>query len=185
MKKLLVGLGLCATVGAACVIDVNDFSGKTCETASDCPDPYVCVAARAGAGRTCEVLGRPALSDGGDPNAGPVPTYCQDIQPILAATCVSSCHGADHTNGQPGFRLDYYAADGGEPGAFSKAERIKARASDFKTMPPPGYPAPSNEERALLARWAVGGAPLCDVGTPDGGSADGGSSDAGTSDAGR
>lgn len=178
MKKLLVGLGLCAVVGAACVIDVNDFAGKTCETAGDCPDPYVCVAARAGAGRTCEVLGRPALSDAGDPNAGPVPTYCKDIQPILAANCTSSCHGADHTNGLTGFRLDYYAPDGGgEPGARDKADRIKARAFDFPSMPPSGNPQPSAAERALLARWVVGGAPLCDEG--DAGTPDGGSSDAG------
>ena len=73
MKKLLVSLGLCAAVGGACAIDGVDFAGKTCEAAQDCPDPYVCVAARAGAGRTCEVLGGPTLSDAGGPDGGPVP----------------------------------------------------------------------------------------------------------------
>ncbi|XXF80896.1 hypothetical protein P2318_14380 [Myxococcaceae bacterium GXIMD 01537] len=172
MKKLLVSMGLCAAVGAACVISVEDFAGKTCESVDDCPVPYTCVAARPGQGRTCEVLAGPFVSDAGEPDTGPVPTYCQDIQPILAANCVSSCHGADHSDGTAGFRLDYYEPPGGvgEPGARAKADRIKARASDFRTMPPVGNPAPTPAERALLSRWARGGAPLCDDGgTPDGG----------------
>jgi hypothetical protein len=172
MRKLLVTVGLSAVVGA-CMVSVSDFAGKACETADDCPEPYLCVAARPGAGRTCEVLAGPAIADP-DENTGPVPTYCQEIQPILAANCVSTCHGADTSTGTPGFRLDYYEPDGGglPPGARAKADRIKARAADFKTMPPPGHPAPSDAERALLSRWARGGAPLC--GEPDGGSPDAG-----------
>jgi hypothetical protein len=169
------------------MVSVSDFAGKSCETASDCPEPYLCVAARPGAGRTCEVLAGPSV---GDPSeTGPVPQYCGDIQPILAANCVSTCHGADNTNGTTGFRLDYYEPEGEDlpPGARAKADRIKARAADFRTMPPPGHPVqPSEAERALLSRWARGGAPFCeDAGTPDGGGPDGGGSpDGGSPDAG-
>ncbi|MBZ4416368.1 hypothetical protein [Myxococcus sp. RHSTA-1-4] len=180
MKRLLASASLSVCAALACTIEVADFTGKKCESASDCPEPYVCVAARPGEGRTCEVLGLPGTRD---VNAGPVPTWCADIEPILAASCVSSCHGADTSgSGNSTFRLDYYAPDaGGVPGARAKAERIRQRASVFQDMPPPegSVPIPTAEQRALIARWAEGGAPLCvdggvDAGLPDGG-ADGGS----------
>jgi len=194
MKKLLASACVCVGLAVACTIDVTDFTGKTCEWPGDCPDTHVCVAVRPGAGRTCEVLGLPGAPDAGGGDAGPVPTYCRDVQPILAASCVSTCHGADTSGSQVAtFRLDYYAppdggVDGGSgagtvPGAFAKAERIRQRASVFQDMPPTGgaVPAPSAEERALLARWALGGAPFCDDGSVD---ADAGTSDAGVPDGG-
>ncbi|WP_044890819.1 hypothetical protein [Myxococcus hansupus] len=170
MKRLLasVFLGVCGVL--ACALDTTDFTGKACEEARDCPPPYVCVAARGDAGRTCEVLGLPGTPDGGD--AGPTPTWCADIQPILAANCVSSCHGAD-TSGSDGapFRLDYYAPEpGGVPGAQAMAARILARVYVFQDMPPPwlSVPMPSAQERVLIARWANEGTPLCDdAGTGD------------------
>lgn len=179
MKRLLASASLSVCAVLACTIEVADFTGKKCESASDCPEPYVCVAARAGEGRTCEVLGLPGTFDPGDVDAGPVPTWCADIQPILAASCVSSCHGADSSgSNNPFFRLDYYAPDGGGvPGAQARAERIRQRASVFQDMPPAGssVPRPTAEQRALIARWAEGGAPLCSDGGVDAGLSDGGS----------
>ncbi|MFY0566661.1 hypothetical protein ACN28E_22870 [Archangium lansingense] len=154
---------------AGCFLEAPDFSGKSCESVADCPQPYTCVAARPGAGRTCEVLNAPGVSD---PNTGPVPTWCQDIQPILAANCVSSCHGADSSgsNGRSDFRLDMYEMDGGVAGAKLMAPRIHARTVVFRTMPPPGNPEPTEEQRVLIDRWAAGGAPFCaDDSAPDGG----------------
>ncbi|GHG90680.1 hypothetical protein [Comamonas sp. JC664] len=122
------------------------------------------------------MLGLPGAPDGGD--AGPTPTWCADIQPILAASCVSSCHGADtRGSGVASFRLDSYAPeDGGVPGAKAMAARILARAYVFQDMPPPGsgVPMPSAQERALIARWAVEGAPSCEDAGPGGGNPDAG-----------
>jgi hypothetical protein len=162
-------LGLCAVVATGCTIEAPDFTGKSCESMADCPRPYTCVAARPGAGRTCEVLNGPGTTD---PNAGPVPTWCQDIQPILLANCVSSCHGADTSgSGRADFRLDVYEADGGTAGAKLMAPRIHARTVVFRTMPPPAHPQqPTEEQRALIDRWAAGGAPFCAAAVPDGGS---------------
>jgi hypothetical protein len=164
---------------AGCSISVADFAGKTCAAAEDCPDPYVCVAVRAGAGRTCESLGLPDLADGGtdplpDGGDGPIPTWCKDIEPIMRASCVSGCHGEVSTgSGRSDFRLDFYALDGGTPkGAKDMAARIKARTYDDRNMPPPGSPAPSDAQRELVARWATAGAPECDT-SSDGGT-DGG-----------
>jgi hypothetical protein len=165
MNRLLARASLCLVLLAGCTTPAIDFAGKTCEAASDCPETYACVATDGGPGGTCELLGAP--------DAGPVvvPTYCDDIGPILAASCVSTCHGAVQTgSGQTSFRLDYYEPDaGGLPGAKAKAERIKARTSDSQTMPPPGSPAPTVAERALVSRWVEGGAPFCsDAGVDDG-----------------
>ncbi len=162
-------LGLCAAALAGCVLEAPDFTGKSCETADDCPEPYTCVAARPSAGRTCEVLNGPGTSG---PNTGPVPTWCKDIQPILAANCVSACHGAaPNTSGRTDFRLDRYDMEGGVAGAKLMAPRIHARTVVFRTMPPPeqGLPEPTEAERALIDRWASGGAPLCDSPSLDGG----------------
>ncbi|WP_338865865.1 hypothetical protein [Myxococcus stipitatus] len=174
MKRLLASAAGAVVLTVACTIDVADFTGKTCETASDCPDTHVCVAVRQGQGRTCEVLGPPGTPDGGG-DAGPVPTYCDDVRPILAASCVSSCHGADTSGSQQTtFRLDYYEPPdaGGLPGAFAKAARIRARTSTFQDMPPSGSAVtpPTPEQRAVVSRWVEGGAPFCgDAGSPDGG----------------
>ncbi|ADO71494.1 hypothetical protein [Stigmatella aurantiaca] len=175
MKRAVTSVCLCAAmVLVGCSISVADFAGKSCAAAEDCPDSYVCVAARPGAGRTCEALGLPGLADGGGPGPGPVPTWCNDIEPILLANCVSSCHGEVTTgSSRTDFRLDYYEAGAGSPnGAKAMADRIKVRTYDARTMPPLGVPAPTDAERELVARWVVGGAPLCDD-APDGGS-DGG-----------
>lgn len=177
MKRVVSTVCLSAVVAAiGCVVSVADFAGKSCELAEDCPEPYVCVAARPGAGRTCEALGLPEVADGGG-GGDPVPTYCEEIQPILAANCISSCHGADNSDSnRVDFRLDYYEPDAGQvKGAKAMAPRIKVRAADFQDMPPPGNPQPTPAERVLLSQWAAGGAPFCnDGGTSTDGGTDGG-----------
>jgi hypothetical protein len=172
MKRAVTRICIAAMLIVGCVVSVSDFAGKSCETAEDCPDPYVCVAVRPGAGRTCEVLGLPDLADGGGPAPGPVPTWCADVQPLVTAYCISSCHGTVNVgSGRTDFQLNIYESDGGIMGAREMAPRIDVRAFRFKDMPPPGNPAPSAEEREVLGRWAQGGAPFCN----DGGiSADGG-----------
>nr|WP_255653130.1 hypothetical protein [Myxococcus sp. XM-1-1-1] len=159
-------------VAVACSINVDDLAGRACTDDTECPSAYACTAVAADGQRTCEVIYPPsyAEADGGT-DAGPVPTYCKDVAPILAASCVSSCHGADTSgSGQSSFRLDYYEPTGnGAPGARAKALRIRVRTSDLKDMPPSGsgVTQPTAEERALVARWVAGGAPFCD--SPDAG----------------
>jgi len=154
----------CALVASGCFLAENAGPGHPCSDDSECPASYRCVTVSADQ-RSCEVLYPPAPqeTDAGSVDAGPVPTWCQDIRPILAASCVGSCHGADTSgSGQTGFRLDQYAASGGVNGARDLAARIKVRAVDEpRTMPPPGSPAPSAAERELLTRWIAGGTPLC------------------------
>ena len=188
MKRAVISVGVAAVVTVVgCVVSVSDFAGKSCESVADCPDPYVCVAARAGAGRTCEVMALPDVVDAGGPPTGPVPTWCADVQPLLSQYCLQSCHGAVRTvSGHPEFRLDMYETDAGIKGAMEMAPRIDVRAAKFKDMPPVGQPAPTAGERAIIGQWAEGGAPFCnppDAGTPDGGVTDGGTD--GGSDGGR
>ncbi|HYH95229.1 hypothetical protein [Hyalangium sp.] len=154
---------------AGCIISQDELADRTCLSDADCPEAYACTGPEGL--RFCEVIYPPPGStvDGGTPDAGGVtPTYCANVQPILEATCVSSCHGAVTTgSGRTDFRLDYYEAEAGQPrGAKDMAARIKARAFDLRTMPPPGSTAPSDAERAVLGRWAAAGAPFCDGGTP-------------------
>ena len=157
-----------ALVAAGCIISQDELAGRACTFDADCPEAYNCVGPEGL--RSCEVIypPRPATVDAGTPDAGRAPTYCADVQPILATTCVSSCHGAVTTgSGISDFRLDYYEPDAGQPkGAKEMAGRIKARAFDLRTMPPPSSPAPTDAQRAVLGRWAVAGAPFCDGGTP-------------------
>ena len=160
LKSLVFASALTAS---GCLFSETPGPGHPCSEDSECPTSYRCVTV-SGDERACEVMypPRPLDADAGTPDAGPVPTWCQDIQPILAASCVSSCHGATTTgSGRTDFRLDLYAQDGGVLGAREMASRIKARAVDQLNMPPPGNPAPSAAERDLLSRWVLGGAPGC------------------------
>jgi hypothetical protein len=154
---------------AGCIISQDDLAGRACSTAEDCPEAYVCVGLEGQ--RSCEVAYPPVLAvpDGGIPDGGGVvPTYCADVKPILTGHCISTCHGPVSTgSNHPEFRLDYYEPDAGGPkGAKEMAPLIKVRAFDLRTMPPVGNPPPSDAERAVLGRWAAGGAPFCDGGTP-------------------
>lgn len=173
MKRAVASLSFSAAVAlVGCAVSVSDFAGKSCEFAEDCPDSYICIAVRPGAGRTCEVLSLPGLADAGGPPPGPVPTWCREVQPVLNTYCTASCHGVDNSqSGQTGFRLDLYESSGGIKGAMEMAPRVDVRAVRFRDMPPVGNPQPSEEERELLGSWAAGGAPLCnDGGVPtDGG----------------
>ncbi|WNG57099.1 hypothetical protein F0U59_21765 [Archangium gephyra] len=153
----------CALVASGCFFSENPGPGRPCSDDSECPASYRCVTVSAEQ-RSCEVMYPPAPleTDAGSVDAGPVPTWCQDIRPIMAASCVASCHGADTSGSRRSdFRLDQYAAIGGVNGARDMAARIKARAVDTQQMPPENNPAPSEAERDLLRRWIAGGTPLC------------------------
>jgi hypothetical protein len=159
-------------VAAGCIISQDELAGRACASDADCSEAYACVGLEGQ--RFCEVIYPPRTNsaDAGAGDAGVVPTYCADVQPILSATCVSNCHGAVNSGSErTDFRLDYYEPDAGQlKGARAMADRIKARAFDLRTMPPLGNPMPSDAERAVLARWAVAGAPFCtDGGLPDAG----------------
>ncbi len=160
-------------VAGGCIISQDELAGRACTFDADCPEAYTCAGPEGL--RFCEVIYPPrsnSSADAGPVDAGVVPTYCAEVQPILAATCVANCHGADNSgSGQETFRLDYYEPAVGQPrGARDMAARIKSRAFDRRDMPPLDSPQPSDAQRALLARWAVGGAPFCrDGGTPDAG----------------
>lgn len=170
--SVIAGLVLSA-LGTGCLIEVSDFAGKSCDTSTDCPEPYVCVRARAGQGSTCELLRLPGQATRKEEVA---PDYCHDIKPILDRSCVSYCHGEENFgSSQTTFRLDVYESVGSVAGAKEKAARIKARTQDPDDplpMPPVGSEVPplTPEERSLIARWANADAPYClDAGTPDGG----------------
>jgi hypothetical protein len=161
------------TVGG-CIISQDEFAGRACTFDADCPEAYACSGPEGL--RVCEVVYPPrsnSTADAGTPDAGVVPTYCADVQPILAANCNSNCHTADNSgSGETEFRLDYYepATASLPKGAKAMAPRIKVRAFDQRTMPPLDQPQPSDAQRALLARWATAGAPFCaDGGVPDAG----------------
>ncbi|PTL77356.1 hypothetical protein DAT35_45510 [Vitiosangium sp. GDMCC 1.1324] len=155
-----------ALASSGCFISENTGPGHPCSDDSECPTSYRCVTASPG-NASCEVVypPLPQEADSGTPDAGPVPTWCRDIRPILAASCVASCHGADTSGShRTDFRLDQYEASGGVLGARDLAARIKVRAVDQQSMPPAGNPAPSAEQRELLTRWIAGGTPSCSDG---------------------
>lgn len=161
-------IAIAAGLLLACAIEVDGAMGKRCITANDCPDPLVCVAARPGEGRTCEALALPEEGPVGDVDAGVV-YYCGAVDQALDTYC-AACHGTDRSgSGNLPFRLDVYEddPDAGLQGAFTKAARIKVRTVDFRDMPPPGSPQPSEEERQLIGAWVRSGAQLC--GADDGG----------------
>lgn len=159
MKRALIA-ALCF---AGCVTEIDDEQGKSCDTAFDCRRPYSCVQIRPGV-RTCENLALPGTDVVPEANvdAGQ-PVFCTDVGTFMAKYCVSGCHGEDRTgSGQKPFRLDYYSAtDGGLPGAFQLAAKIKQRTFDQRDMPPFGSPQPSDLERVLIRNWVVSGAPEC------------------------
>jgi len=184
-KRLALASGGAFLVVLACTLPGGDFSGKACSTQTDCPQPYACIGVQPGALKTCELLETPEIFDAGPEflDGGNV-FYCSPVKGLLDTYCVS-CHGPTQQNGG-NFRLDSYDPVGPIPGARAFAGRIKVRAYDTASMPPPTAPVlPTHAERRELAIWTVSGAPFCG---PDGGTAggDGGTAgtDGGTSDAG-
>ncbi|HVE83248.1 MAG TPA: c-type cytochrome domain-containing protein [Myxococcales bacterium] len=160
-RALAIALGAGA-LAAACLVPVEDQAGKSCVYAQDCPPPLTCVPLRTLPGRSCEYVPAPDVSSSADELDGGGGTYCRDARPLFDAYCVA-CHGADNVLGN--LRLDIYTADGGGavPGAFDRADRIKLRTYDTRTMPPAGALAyPGDGERITVARWVVGGAVECD-----------------------
>ncbi len=168
---LTPGLLVCAVAASGCFISENPVPPQVCAQDADCPSTHRCVTVSEGE-RTCEVLYPPAPLDfdaGSPPDAGPVrtPTWCNDIQPVMVANCVSACHGATTSgSGHPEFRLDVYSS-ASPKGALEMGERIKVRAVDQRNMPPGAPPTSLARERDLINRWVAAGSPFCDdAGTP-------------------
>lgn len=160
-RRALLVAGAAALAVTACLAPVEDFTGKACVRAEDCPAPLTCVPLRNLPGRTCEYLPGPSVISGGGALDGGGGTYCRDAKPVFDAYCVG-CHSALNVEGN--LRLDIYAADGGPvPGALDLADRIKFRTYDTHSMPPPNSLLyPGDDERLVVARWVVGGAVECD-----------------------
>ncbi|ATB34247.1 hypothetical protein [Melittangium boletus] len=158
--------------GAGCLVAETGGTASPCAVNTDCPSTHRCVTVSAEAG-VCELIYPPpdtsaGNSDAGTPDAGPAPTWCDDIQPLMAKNCVSSCHGEVTTgSGKTDFRLDRYETVGAVAGAKDKADRIKFRGVDQRSMPP-APPYFSAAEQSLVLRWIAAGTPECsdDGGTP-------------------
>ena len=86
-----------------------------------------------------------------------VPTYEADIKPILARYC-TTCHTDPPVAGAPQPLLTYAQS-------LAEAERIRVRAVVLGNMPPGG--GVSDNERALIEAWALGGAPEGTPGDPE------------------
>ncbi len=85
------------------------------------------------------------------PDVPSTPSYQQDVQPILAASCVR-CHGVPAIGGAPeSLRLDSYADLAGI-GAASFRGGIIARVSDETRPMPPRFPL-GDWEIDVLQRW--------------------------------
>jgi hypothetical protein len=156
LSALVLGLGV-----AGCTLDGGGMAGKTCQTASDCPQDLVCVQARPGQGRTCEALALPPEADIQPRVDFPPQYFCADIGPLLTQYC-GTCHGADRSgSGNLPFRLDVYADDGSLKGAHSMSDRILARVITLGDMPPASSPQPTADEKAKIQAWIQADAPDC------------------------
>jgi gluconolactonase len=91
-----------------------------------------------------------------DPSSEGVPTFWQDVEPILFQRC-QTCHVDPPQNGAPFALVDFMdvtAAPSGTP----LFRRIAARvADDGDRMPPPPIAAIPERERDILLAWARGG----------------------------
>lgn len=99
----------------------------------------------------------PLADDAG--STPPSPSWCADVQPIIAAKC-ALCHGATPAFGARVSLVrfaDTQAVDQlGVPRHEQMATRITAPQS---RMPPPNQPALTTDEVATIVRWSMGGAP--------------------------
>ena len=98
-----------------------------------------------------------------------IPTYNQDVRPILAENCFS-CHGPDSAARKAGLRLDRFAdaiakrPSGqaiipGDPVASGIMDRIRRPESDALHMPPAaGHKSLTPAQIDTLTRWIASGA---------------------------
>lgn len=167
--KLLTGAAL--VLSSACSLAVEDFAGKTCAVAADCPSEYSCVETGPSALRTCERISLP-LQDAKDEVVADPADWCNDVKPLMLQYC-AACHGASTAgSGIATLRLDRYDDRDGQQGAFVKADRIRARTvTAFGTaaaMPPPAFATqPVEADKDPINRWFGSGAPRVNEGAPD------------------
>jgi hypothetical protein len=79
----------------------------------------------------------------------PVPSYSQNVAPIIAAHCLK-CHAPGGQESSKDFTT--YG------NVFSQRQAILTQFYSCR-MPPEGEPRPTAEERALLLGWLVCGSP--------------------------
>jgi len=90
-------------------------------------------------------------------SAGAVPPFVA-VRAVITQRC-QPCHSQYQTDSSFGFAPGGVMFD--TPESIARlAERIRARAVETKTMPLANKTNMTDEERALLARWISGGAPL-------------------------
>ncbi len=164
MKRFFQGASTAAAllvlIGSGCGVESGSLVGKGCDTAADCPPELVCVYARTGPMRTCEVLSGPEHGDTAPRVTGPVYWCDGGVSEIMNKHCVS-CHSGT-TQSFPGFRLDTYEDADGLQGAKSKMDRIKAKMLDTPSMPPTYIEVrPTSDELAQVRAWIAADGPLC------------------------
>lgn len=203
MRASTLRIAASLLLGTGCIVGNQDFTGKPCLAAADCPAGYACMArgypentvcvqgtaqggspAAGGSAGEAGTAPRDTTGVSGSADAGTTggggPYYCDAVKPILDSRCVS-CHGSPPRNGAPSYmRLDLYGATGTVQGAGAQAPRIVARAVVDRTMPPASSSQPSEAELSVLAAWLAAGALECapsgtgDAGTPPSTSPDSG-----------
>jgi uncharacterized membrane protein len=90
-------------------------------------------------------------------SAGSVPAFVA-VRAVITQRC-QPCHSQYQTDSSFGFAPGGVMFD--TPESIARlAERIRIRAVETKTMPLANKTGMTDEERALLARWISGGAPL-------------------------
>jgi len=96
--------------------------------------------------------------------AGPVPAFHTDVQPILTERCVK-CHGPEKA--KAALRLDSLAAvlkgsdegpvaEAGKPESSVLLKLVSLPVDDGERMPPKGEPLTA-EQIAILRLWIAGG----------------------------
>lgn len=129
---------------------------------------WACLCLAAGCANQA-VQAEPAVHAGKPSASDATLSYNRDIRPILSDKCFA-CHGPDSGAREADLRLDMpedgsgfagarSVIDPDDPDASELLRRVHASDADV-VMPPPGFGVPLvEEEKTLLRRWIVEGAP--------------------------
>lgn len=190
MRPLVIA-AVFASVAIGCLVVTDDFGGKACTKAADCPAVagYGCFSKAAWPqvacgenekGCACELLFPPpseGYGDGGS-DAGAL-DYCRDVKPLLTKQCLYTCHsitqrryiGPDNIPSPQDFQLETWFpimySDGGMlNGVESQRAKIHTEVYTKRDMPPPDFPQatwhPADTDK--IHRWYLQGAGLGDGG---------------------
>ncbi|NUN14706.1 MAG: hypothetical protein HUU55_13835 [Myxococcales bacterium] len=151
--------GICVAVGSCGVGDSADSQTQDGDVAADFSDSK----AGGGGNGATDVSSEVSETNGGAPlqcqPTTDTPVFQQHIAPILAEKC-AVCHAATPVGGAPMPLLTYGDTQQTLPGTSDvPVYWAIADAVANKTMPPPGKPELTDDERDLVIRWAEGCAP--------------------------